>query len=158
MELSEDQAAAFDEVGTALKAAGVDLVAETAEPADEARASQVMALLGRAGSGKTMLLAALIKELEAAGVETVSADYETRKKADRRTVAILTPTNKAASVLRRRGVPATTIHRILYTPVYTPDYQKLADWLLGEAERPRVEDLEMEGLTKEALDKAAAFY
>ncbi|MEO1733206.1 MAG: ATPase, partial [Pseudomonadota bacterium] len=50
---------------------------------------------------------------------------------DRRTLAILAPTNKAASVLRLRGVPATTIHRILYTPVYDPEYEKIAEWLAG---------------------------
>jgi hypothetical protein len=46
------------------------------------------------------------------------------------------PTNKAASVLRARGVPATTIHRILYTPVYDPEYEKVAEWLAGQGERP----------------------
>ncbi len=75
--------------------------------------STALAVLGKAGSGKTMLLAQLTKALVAAGVEVVSGDWEGKKRKDRRTLAILAPTNKAASVLRMRGVPATTIHRIL---------------------------------------------
>jgi exodeoxyribonuclease-5 len=38
-------------------------------------------------------------------------------------------------------VPATTIHRILYTPVYDPEYERIADWLAGHGERPKVEGL-----------------
>ena len=38
------------------------------------------------------------------GVEVVSPDWEGRRKKDRRTLAILAPTNKAASVLRAKGV------------------------------------------------------
>jgi exodeoxyribonuclease-5 len=56
-------------------------------------------------------------------------------------------------VLRLRGVPATTIHRILYTPVYDPQYERIAEWLAGNAPRPAVE-----GLTELALDRAKAFY
>ena len=82
-----------------------------------------------------------------------SGDWEGKRRKDRRTLAILAPTNKAASVLRNRGVPATTIHRILYTPVYDPEYEKIAEWLAGNGERP-----EVEGLTAEALDRAYAFY
>ena len=112
-----------------------------------------MAVVGKAGSGKTLLLAELCRALSDAGVEIVSGDWESRKKREKRTLAVLAPTNKAASVLRLRGVPATTIHRILYTPVYDPEYERIAEWLAGEGERP-----EIEGLTPEALDRAAAFY
>ena len=52
-----------------------------------------------------------------------------------------------------RGVPATTIHRIIYTPVYDPEYEKIAEWLADNGERP-----DIEGLTDEALDRAAEFY
>ncbi|MEM8788482.1 MAG: AAA family ATPase [Pseudomonadota bacterium] len=150
--LSEDQAAAYDLAAEALTSAGVGLVSGDLRPAPEGRQS-TLAVLGKAGSGKTLLLAELVRALGAAGVETVSADWETRKKRDRRTVAILAPTNKAASVLRLRGVPATTIHRILYTPVYDPEYEKIAAWLAEGAARPSVE-----GLTDAALDRAQAFY
>ncbi|WP_017997766.1 AAA family ATPase [Paracoccus sp. N5] len=154
--LSPDQAEAWDAVASALEDAGIDLLSEEIAPPSEGK-GRVMAVIGKAGSGKTLLLAELTKALRAAGVELVSGDYEGKKRKDRRTVAILAPTNKAAFVLRMRGVPATTIHRILYTPVYDPDYERIADWLTGAGERPKVEGV-IEGLTEAALDRAKAFY
>ncbi|WP_264210926.1 ATP-dependent DNA helicase [Leisingera thetidis] len=151
VQFSDDQAAAFDSVTDLLRQAGVDLDDGLLQP--PRGDAGVMAVIGKAGSGKTLLLAELYKALEQAGVEVVSGDYESRKKGDRRTLAILAPTNKAASVLRLRGVPATTIHRILYTPVYDPEYERIAEWLAGQGEKP-----EIEGLTEEALARAAAFY
>ena len=149
---SDDQASAWDSVAEMLRSAGVDLGDSLLMPSPGG-ADQVMAVTGKAGSGKTLLLAELYKALEEAGVEVVSGDYESRRRKDKRTLAILAPTNKAASVLRLRGVPATTIHRILYTPVYDPEYERIAEWLAGSGERP-----EIEGLTNQALDRAAAFY
>ena len=149
---SDDQAEAFDRVAAELHSNGIDLTAGEITPRAEGTAS-VLAVVGKAGSGKTMLLASLTKALVAAGVEVISGDYEGRRRKDRRTLAILAPTNKAASVLRLRGVPATTIHRILYTPVYDPEYERIAEWLTGQGERPVVE-----GLTDLALDRAFAFF
>ena len=149
---SEDQAEAHDRIAAMLRGAGVDIENGTLTPPREGDSS-VMAVTGKAGSGKTLLLAALFRALQEAGVEVVSGDYEGRQRPDRRTLAILAPTNKAASVLRTRGVPATTIHRIIYTPVYDPEYEKIAEWLAGQGERP-----EIEGLTDLALDRAHAFY
>jgi exodeoxyribonuclease-5 len=149
---SDDQAEAFDRVVATLLGQGIDLAEGTLQPMAEGKAS-VLALVGKAGSGKTMLLAELFRAVKAAGVDVVSGDYEGRRRKDRRTLAILAPTNKAASVLRLRGVPATTIHRILYTPVYDPEYEKIAEWLAGTGTRPTVE-----GLTDLALDRAHAFY
>jgi exodeoxyribonuclease-5 len=149
---SDDQAEAYDRLAAAFVGAGIDLAEAELSPMAEGRTS-VLAVVGKAGSGKTMLLAELYRGLKAAGVDIVSGDYEGRKRKDRRTLAILAPTNKAASVLRLRGVPATTIHRILYTPVYDPEYEKIADWLAGTGTRPTVE-----GLTDVALDRAFAFY
>ncbi|WBU63205.1 ATP-dependent DNA helicase [Paracoccus aerodenitrificans] len=150
--LSPDQAEAWDSLSAVLEGAGVDLTAEEILPPQPGKA-RVMAVIGKAGSGKTMILAALTKALREAGVELISGDYEGRRRKDRRTVAVLAPTNKAAFVLRMRGVPATTIHRILYTPVYDPEYEKIADWLAGTGDRPAIE-----GLTDAALDRAKAFY
>ncbi|TCP62242.1 exodeoxyribonuclease-5 [Rhodovulum bhavnagarense] len=149
---SDDQAEAHDRVTELLRGMGVDLDAGRLTPRVEGKAG-LLAVTGKAGSGKTMLLAELVKALGEAGVKTVSGDYEGRRKRDQRTLAILAPTNKAASVLRQRGVPATTIHRIIYTPVYDPEYEKIAEWLTGEGDRP-----EIEGLTEAALDRAHAFY
>ena len=149
---SDDQASAHDSVAEMLRLAGIDLDDSLLTP-PQGGADQVMAVVGKAGSGKTLLLAELYKALAEAGVEIVSGDYESRRRRDKRTLAVLAPTNKAASVLRLRGVPATTIHRILYTPVYDPEYERIAEWLAGSGDRP-----EVEGLTDLALDRAAAFY
>ncbi|MDA0720502.1 MAG: AAA family ATPase [Proteobacteria bacterium] len=149
---SDDQAEAWDNVASALRQAGVDLDDSLLQP-PQSDTSSVLAVIGKAGSGKTMLLAALYKALAGAGVDVISGDWEGRKRKDRRTLAILAPTNKAASVLRNRGVPATTIHRILYTPVYDPEYEKIAEWLAGQGDRP-----DIESLTDVALDRAWASY
>lgn len=152
MEFSEDQARADARIEAALMASGVDLPGAALLP-EGGRPQPTLAVIGKAGSGKTMLLAQLVRRLVAAGVEPVSADYESRKTRQKRTLAVLAPTNKAASVLRSRGVPATTIHRILYTPLYHPDYEAIAEWLTGKGDRPKVE-----GMTDAALDRALAFY
>ena len=154
---SDDQAEAYDRLAASLLGAGIDLAEGALTPAAEGRTS-VLAVVGKAGSGKTMLLAELYKGLKAAGVEIISGDFEGKKRKDRRTLAILAPTNKAASVLRLRGVPATTIHRILYTPVYDPEYEKIAEWLAGTGTRPVAGNLAIAGLTDLALDRAHAFY
>jgi len=149
---SDDQASAHDSVADMLRSAGIDLDDNLLMPPRDST-EQVMAVIGKAGSGKTMLLARLYKALEEAGVDVISGDWEGKKRKDRRTLAILAPTNKAASVLRNRGVPATTIHRILYTPVYDPEFEKVAEWLAGQGDKP-----EIEGLTDLALDRAYASF
>ena len=149
---SDDQAEAWDRVSDQLRGMGVDLLNADITPQADGKAS-VLAVVGKAGSGKTMLLASLYKAMKASGVDIISGDYEGRRRKDRRTLAVLAPTNKAASVLRLRGVPATTIHRILYTPMYDPQYEKIAEWLAGNGPRPAVE-----GLTELALNRARAFY
>jgi exodeoxyribonuclease-5 len=154
---SDDQAEAYDRLAAAFVGAGIDLAEGELSPMAEGRTS-VLAVVGKAGSGKTMLLAELYRGLKTAGVEVISGDYEGRKRKDRRTLAILAPTNKAASVLRLRGVPATTIHRILYTPVYDPEYERIAEWLAGTGTRPVIDSLPIAGLTDLALDRAHAFY
>lgn len=150
MDFSPDQESAFETVSDVLSSAGVDL-RNNSLLSDGAEGGTV-AVLGKAGSGKTLLLSKIADSLTEMGVELVSGDYEGKRK-DRRTLAILAPTNKAASVLRNRGVAATTIHRILYTPVYDPEYEKVAEWLAGNGERP-----EIDGLTDQALDRAALFF
>ncbi|MEM9267788.1 MAG: AAA family ATPase [Pseudomonadota bacterium] len=150
--LSSDQAEAHDAISERLLEAGIDLIEGTTGPRPDRRA-KILAITGKAGSGKTVLLAQVVAALREAGVEVASADFEPRKTRNARTLAVLAPTNKAASVLRTRGVPATTLHRILYTPVYDPEFEKVAAWLSGEGTRP-----EVEGMTDAALDRAHAFY
>lgn len=130
MDFSEDQARAVVALSARLAAVGVDLDAGTAATRDEREGlAEVVAVLGKAGSGKTALLAHLAQALAAAGMEPVSADYEPRRRRRARSFSVLAPTNKAASVLRGRGVPATTVHRVLYVPVYDPEFEKVAKWL-----------------------------
>ena len=152
VQFSDDQAEAWDRIATALEQAGVDLVSGACQSAPEDKRI-TLAVMGKAGSGKTLLLAELTRALLEAGVELVSGDYEGRRRREKRTLAVLAPTNKAASVLRARKVAATTIHRILYTPVYDPEYERIAEWLTGNLPRPTVE-----GLSETALDRAHAFY
>ncbi|SLN23586.1 ATP-dependent DNA helicase [Roseisalinus antarcticus] len=149
---SDDQASAWDTISEALTASGISLADETVSPPREG-VENVLAVIGKAGSGKTMLLAELYRAVREMGVQVVSGDWEGRRTKDRRTLAILAPTNKAASVLRSRGVPATTIHRIIYTPVYDPEFEKVAEWLAGDGDRP-----EVEGLSDSALDRAFASF
>jgi exodeoxyribonuclease-5 len=155
LDFSPDQVAAWQGVCERLAAYGIDLEAGTAAPRDEDVAkTDVVAITGKAGSGKTVLLAELAHRLGEAGLAAIRPDWEPPRRMGRRSFAVLAPTNKAASVLRAKGVPATTIHRIIYTPVYDPEYQKLAEWLEGErATRPSIE-----GLPDEALDRAHASY
>ena len=89
-----------------------------------------IAVLGKAGTGKTHLLVQVAEALGEMSFTDVTLESEGPEKApDGRTFAIASPTNKAASVLRRRGVNASTIHRLLYVPVYSEDFQGLTEWL-----------------------------
>ena len=81
--LSDDQAEAYDLVTELLRGAGVDLVDGATTPVAEGREA-VLAVLGKAGTGKTLLLAELTKAARAAGVEIVSGDYESRRARERR--------------------------------------------------------------------------
>lgn len=148
----DDQRRVVARIAAALRECGVDLATGTLLP-DAARDRRTLAVLGRAGTGKTRLLAELVAALTAVGVEMVAPEDEYRRQRSRRSLAVLAPTNKAAAVLRGRGVPATTIHRILYTPLYHPDYERLADWLAGKTARPN-----LEAVPAAALDRAEAFY
>ena len=87
---SDDQAQAHDRIAEALRGIGVDLDNETLTPAAEGPA-RVMAVVGKAGSGKTLLLAELVRVLKATGIDIVSGDWEGRRRKDRRTLAVLAP-------------------------------------------------------------------
>lgn len=66
--------------------------------------SQVFVLTGFAGTGKTTLLKHTVTETLALTGESV---------------AFVTPTGKAATVLLRQGIPATTVHRLIYQSITT---------------------------------------
>lgn len=152
MKYSPDQATAYDRLSKVLLKAGVDIKGKTLLP-NPVSEFQLLAILGKAGSGKTLLLSELAEEIRASGVDIISGEYEGKARKGRRTLAILAPTNKAASVLRNRGVSATTIHRILYIPIYDPEYEKIAEWLEKQTRRPKIE-----GISDQALDRAEIFY
>ena len=149
---SKDQISAYDAIAETLKFAGVDLTQELLSP-KATKNSFVLGVIGRAGTGKTLLISKLFHALELLGVNIITGDYESRKVREERSLAILAPTNKAASVLRNKGVPATTLHRILYTPIYDPEYENIAEWLLGNTERPDNDSFE-----KSILDRIIEFY
>lgn len=153
-DFSAEQAGAWTAIAARLAAHGVDLDGGATTPETEhSGPGEVIAVTGKAGSGKTLLLARLAARLAECGLAVIRPDYEPKRRTAR-SFAVLAPTNKAASVLRRHRVPATTIHRVVYTPVYDPEFQKVADWLEGERKtRPTVD-----GLSPEALDRAEAFY
>lgn len=150
--LSDDQAEAWDRIAAALEGQGILLGDGLSQPARDG-SDFVLAVIGKAGSGKTRLLAGLCTALNEAGADVVTGDWEGKRRREQRSLAVLAPTNKAASVLRAQGVPATTIHRVLYTPLYDPQFEKIAEWLAGQGKRPAAE-----GLSEEALDRAQAFY
>ena len=151
-QFSSDQADAYGRVTQLLKSAGIDLNNDLMLP-EKDKKSSLLALVGKAGSGKTLLLTKLYEALSKAGVDIILGDYEGKRRRDKRSLAILAPTNKAASVLRMRGVPATTIHRILYTPLYDPEFEKIAEWLAGSSDKPAVQ-----GMSEEALKRAFDFF
>ncbi len=64
---------------------------------------QIFVLAGYAGTGKTTLLKRVV--------------CETLKLVPGQTCAFVTPTGKAATVLIRAGVPATTLHRLIYQSI-----------------------------------------
>jgi hypothetical protein len=68
LEFSEDQAEAWDRLADVLRAAGVDPDEGVLRP-DAPGKPSVLAVVGKAGSGKTMLLASLYKALSEAGVD-----------------------------------------------------------------------------------------
>ena len=151
---SADQEAAWAAVAAQMRAVGVDLEAATVVAPRTGDGPAIVAVTGKAGSGKTVLLARLAEALAAAGLVTVTPDWESTRYRRERSVAVLAPTNKAASVLRAKGVAATTIHRILYTPVYDPEFQKIAEWLEEKAEG----DPPSDALPGESVERARRAY
>ena len=70
---SDDQATAYDSVAEMLRAAGIDLSDGLLIP-PKSDGAGVAAVIGKAGSGKTLLLSELYKALVEAGLDVVSGD------------------------------------------------------------------------------------
>ena len=132
---SGDQNKAYNEVVSTLRLSGIDLEEAKLSSKSDRQAS-LLSIIGRAGTGKTLLISKLFEALKLSGINIITGDYESKRLRTERSLSILAPTNKAASVLRSKGVPATTLHRILYTPIYDPEYEKIAEWLVGNSARP----------------------
>ena len=152
IDYSPDQIQAYDTIKNSLLESGVDINLNTAIK-KKPQGNKIIAIIGKAGSGKTMLLADLVAAVKRSGVIVNSSEYFKVISEESRTLSILAPTNKAASILRNRKVPATTIHRALYTPLYHPDYEKIANWLSGSGKKPEVERFD-----GPSLDRALQFY
>lgn len=148
---SDDQKEALALLAETLQEAGVDITERTADPGerdeDDKPSGRTVAILGKAGSGKTHLLVWLVERLIDSGAKQIVSEQETRRSKKRKrapevTFAVVAPTNKAASVLRGRGVAATTIHRIIYSPVYAPEYEAIAAWLAEPETEKKPESIE----------------
>ena len=83
IKLSPDQADAYDAVTALLKYSGIDLDNDIILSSRRVE-NKVMALLGKAGSGKTLLLSKLYLSMTQANVEVIIGDYEPKKKRCRR--------------------------------------------------------------------------
>jgi|TARA_B110000091_G_scaffold78409_1_gene86339 exodeoxyribonuclease-5 len=153
VEYSSDQIRANAVITELLLKVGVDLKEKKLLKETFEKQNTLISVIGRAGSGKTLLLTDLVKSVKDSGVLVISSDYSRAINSDSRSLSILAPTNKAASVLRNNGVPATTIHRVLYTPLYDPEFEKIAEWFIGTGKKP-----EIEGFSSATLDKAYEFY
>ena len=154
MELSFDQRDCLSKLKTFLNLSGLDLEVDEKNRLNKIDFSEnVMAVLGHAGSGKTELLRLIVEALEASNINSANIDYETKLKEGIRCYAVLAPTNKAVSVLKTLEVQATTLHRVLYSPLYDPDYEKLSDWLLGVSKRP-----DSTAFSTEKLDSMEQFF
>ena len=154
MELSLDQRDCLLKLKLFLNLSGLNLEVEGKNDLPQIDFSEnVMAVLGHAGSGKTELLRLIVEVLETSKINSANIDYETKLKEGVRCYAVLAPTNKAVSVLKALNVQATTLHRVLYSPLYDPDYEKLSDWLSGVSKRP-----DSTAFSSEKLDSMEQFF
>lgn len=88
-------------------------------------------LTGVAGSGKTTLINFIINELNIPCDRVAFASY----------------TGKAASVLNRKGLPATTIHKLIYKVVFPEHYKDIKDYdsfndMVKDQEAEKIENYE----------------
>jgi exodeoxyribonuclease V len=83
----------------------------------ESKSKQVFRLFGYAGTGKSTVLGFILDELKL-------AHFDKNKKDNGDCVVVATFTGKAASILRKKGIPARTIHSLIYSP-YEPTEEEI---------------------------------
>ena len=109
----------------------------------DADKGRIFAVLGKAGSGKTQLLAMLTEALKDADAVQIDADGGGKRRGQAQLCGRRPDEQGRERAAPGAGVAATTIHRIIYTPVYDPEYEKIAEWLRdkGKGEQARALDL-----------------
>ena len=75
----------------------------------DTKTKQVFRLFGYAGTGKSTVLKFILNELNL-------THFDKNKSDNTQSVVVATFTGKAASVLRKKGIPARTIHSLIYSP------------------------------------------
>jgi exodeoxyribonuclease-5 len=76
LDFSSDQIAAWEAIADRMARHGVEVEAGTTTPRTEhSGPGEVIAVTGKAGSGKTLLLARLAARLAEAGLAAVTGDY-----------------------------------------------------------------------------------
>ena len=123
--LSGDQSETWTPLAGLLARQGVDLETATVLPRAGGHES-VAAALGKAGSGKTLLLARLTEALTDAAFDLREPGLRDRRRKDGATLAPTSPTNRRRSCCRQRGVPATTINRHPFTRPSTIRIERIA--------------------------------
>ena len=73
MQFSNDQSYAYKRIVEILSDAGIDLERNQCSPLDNSKKNELV-VIGKAGSGKTLLLAKIVSDLAEAGLEIVSGD------------------------------------------------------------------------------------
>jgi len=87
---------------------------------------------GYAGTGKSTIIKVLLEALKSKGLGFASAAY----------------TGKACNVLRKKGIPANTIHSTIYTPVTNENNE--TEW-----QRKSITQLKNEGIYGFVIDEAS---
>ena len=75
---SGDQTKAYNEVVSTLRLSGIDLDEEKLSAKFD-RHSSLLSIIGRAGTGKTLLISKLFEALKLSGVNVITGDYESKK-------------------------------------------------------------------------------
>ena len=84
---SSDQTKAYNEVVSILRLSGIDLDQEKLSAKSD-RQSSLLSIIGRAGTGKTLLISELFGALKLLGINIISGDYESKRLRAERSLSI----------------------------------------------------------------------